>query len=77
MPNTNCLMGMQCPVCESEGAFIINVKVDMVTTDEGTEYSEGEHYWDDSSYCKCQACKYEATVKEFTIIKQKKGRVKP
>jgi hypothetical protein len=64
--NTNCLEGMQCPNCESEGPFNIEVGGWAKVTDMGTD----ELYdidWDMESGCHCPQCFHEGTVESFTI----------
>jgi len=70
MPNTNCLKGLRCPHCHSEGPFGINARADFKVEDDGTEYL-GECDWDDDSYCFCHKCDHGNTVYEFTIKNQK------
>ena len=62
MANTNCLEGMCCPKCESEGPFDIEAKsLFLEVTDDGTNFSEDVE-WDDESFCRCCECGREGTV---------------
>lgn len=64
--NTNCLTGIACPKCGNRHSFNVEVKVVVEMVDQGTDgWGDSEH--DDSSYCCCNECNHEATVKDFTI----------
>ncbi len=66
MPNTNCLEGMQCPECRSEGPFDIQVICWMEVTDDGTgDLREVE--WDSDSACRCMGCNYANTARVFRL----------
>ena len=65
MTNENCLAGMQCPQCGSEGPFGIAVDVVMLVTDDGTECQLGDQYWDSESYCECRSCLRAGIVSDF------------
>ena len=54
--NSNCLAGMRCPNCGSEGPFEIAVKASARMTDEGCE-AVHEIDWTDASPVACVACK--------------------
>lgn len=62
--NTNCLAGMECPVCASEGPFRIVVRSWATVSDEGTE-EFGDIEWDDQSGCSCLDCKHMASIQDF------------
>ena len=65
MTNSNCLDGMRCPKCKSEGPFKIEVSALAVVHDDGTEsYEQAE--WEDTSPCICVECRHHSTVKHFT-----------
>jgi len=73
MANTNCLEGMACPKCQSEGAFDIEAKaLFMEVTDEGTNFYEDVE-WGDDSLCRCCACGFEGKVQDFTIKNQEEA----
>jgi hypothetical protein len=65
MANTNCLAGIRCPSCGSEGPFIIEVTVQVVMSDEGSEYGEGDLHWDEESYMRCAECDFDGTAADF------------
>lgn len=65
MSNTNCLKGMRCPACQSYGPFRIVSAATILMSDDGSE--EIEHIeWKDHAWCRCEECKREGTVVEFT-----------
>ena len=73
--NKNCLEGMQCPECGSEGPFRIRVNVEILMYDDGsTDSPNGDQEWDDGSWCSCDECEHTGKVKAFRIINQKKGK---
>jgi hypothetical protein len=65
MTNTNCLTGMHCPACGSEGPFYIECLAVFLVSDSGTEDYSGVD-WADDSHCDCQECCHHATVANFT-----------
>jgi hypothetical protein len=72
--NENCLEGMACPVCKSEGPFHIDVTTTVLVHDDGTEYDTGtDTLWSDDSCCMCAACDHTGTVADFTITTQTGG----
>ena len=67
MPNTNCLKGMACPKCNSEGPFGIEITLVVEFSDDGSDpFPEGDSEWDDESYCECRSCSFSGTVGDFT-----------
>lgn len=64
--NTNCLEGMVCPQCESEGPFNIQVSAIATVYDDGIEDSVN-YEWEDESPCTCLSCKHDGTVADFMI----------
>ena len=66
MANTNCLAGIRCPSCGSEGPFIVEVTVQVVMSDEGSEYGEGDLHWDEESYMRCVECDADGTAADFS-----------
>ena len=62
--NNNCLKGMECPKCKSEGPFQIAATALFTINDDGTEDPTGVD-WEDDNFCGCKACGYERTVKAF------------
>lgn len=75
MPNTNCLKGMNCPGCGSEGRFIISVQTLMEVSDDGTG-NDWDTEWGDNSYCECKSCGYSGKVKNFTILWREMDKVR-
>ena len=73
MANTNCLEGMACPKCQSEGPFKIEITTWMMVYDDGTDYQGGDTEWESESACGCAVCGYVATVKEFEIEHQEEA----
>jgi hypothetical protein len=67
MPNTNCLAGMQCPKCRSEGPFKIEVTSVIKMSDEGAEGDADHTDWGDDSYCECCQCAFAGKVGDFTV----------
>lgn len=68
MVNENCLMGMRCPKCGYNEMFAIEITSSWATvTDDGAEI-EGAIEWGEDCGCRCGACDYEATVKDFTRV---------
>lgn len=64
MANRNCLKGMRCPKCRSEGPFRVQATSIFLVYDDGTDSHEDTE-WEPESYCACVACQHEATVREF------------
>ena len=71
MPNVNCLEGIACPECESEGPFGIACDIVMEISDDGTESPIGDITWEDDSYCECRACMHKGTVKDFFTLRKR------
>lgn len=65
-PNTNCLFGMACPQCQSDGLFHIEVRCIVTVYDDGVGDTETTE-WQDNSVCGCSACGHSGTVARFTI----------
>jgi hypothetical protein len=66
MTNTNCLEGMQCPECSSEGPFKISATSLFTVYDDGTDDHEDVDWYEDS-YCQCGECDHSGTLKDFTL----------
>jgi RNase P subunit RPR2 len=64
--NDNCLSGMMCPNCKSDGPFRIEVKTMATVYDEGVEETE-DNQWEEDSYCECKECDQTGTVKDFNV----------
>ena len=65
--NTNCLEGIQCLGCGSEGPFEIKVKVYITVHDDGTDDIIGDVEWDDDDPCICPECGKHGTVADFKV----------
>ena len=66
MPNTNCLQGLRCPECDSEGPFYIECRSLFTVYDDGaTEFSDLE--WEDDAFIQCYSCEHEGKVKDFKL----------
>jgi len=66
MSNTNCLEGIACPKCESEGPFHIQAESLFSVSDDGT-FEFGEVLWKDDSTIVCRDCGHRGTVREFSL----------
>jgi len=64
MANSNCLVGMKCPVCFSEGPFRIVMSSWFDLYDDGTD-GHGDTDWDDDSNCQCKNCTHTGRVSIF------------
>lgn len=66
--NENCLEGMRCPKCQSDGPFWIaaTITAQVLMSDDGTveERPEGTT-WDDNSSCRCPECGFALVVGDF------------
>jgi len=62
--NENCLAGMACPSCGSEGPFSIVSTCIAEWTDDGTEEASDLEF-DDDSHCRCMACDFCEVVDKF------------
>lgn len=74
--NTNCLEGMACPDCDSEGPFLINAEVTVLVSDDGTEDQGGDYEWNRDAYCQCKECDFADTVDGFTIERLRYAELK-
>ena len=64
MANSNCLAGMKCPNCFSEGPFRIVMSSWFLLYDDGTDgYEDTE--WGDESNCQCKNCTHTGKVSMF------------
>lgn len=67
--NTNCLLGIQCPHCKSEGPFWISVETNVLMNDDGwTETCGDSDDWGSWSYIRCDSCDEAGTVREFSPL---------
>lgn len=71
MANTQYLAGMQCRGCGHTGPFLIEVRVQLLVHDDGTNtFADGApsttgSEWDSNSYCVCPTCHEDGVVFEF------------
>lgn len=65
--NTNCLKGMKCPKCWSEGPFSIRAEATFVVTDHGTDDVCQDVEWSDTSHCSCHNCGHDGSVGSFNV----------
>ena len=63
--NTNCLKGIQCPECGSEGPFRIDVSTTVTMHDDGWDENVSDTTWEDHSWCCCDACDCVGVVADF------------
>ena len=64
--NSNCLAGIACPHCGSEGPFDITAMTVATMYDDGCEKT-ADIEWDDTSPCVCKSCSYSATIATFKV----------
>ena len=69
MSNTNCLDGMQCPKCGSEGPFWIDATARFLVSDDGTEEYQ-DVAWQSRNGCECAACQHRGVAVDFTAKKE-------
>jgi len=67
MTNSNCLRGIQCPECGSEGPFWITVETLVLMNDDGgwSETSGDTDDWGSWSFIRCNKCDEAGIVSEF------------
>lgn len=65
--NENCLEGMACPKCGSEGPFHITCVCTAKVYDDGVSETT-DHEWDSNSVCYCEKCGTAASVGAFRKI---------
>lgn len=67
MANTNCLAGMACPKCKSEGPFKITCTTYATVADKGV-IDVLDFQWGDDDNCECVECGHVGgQVKDFRI----------
>ena len=54
-----------CPACGQANELVIMITTLARITPDGSE-PEGDHEWDDTSYCRCTECGHDGTVGDFT-----------
>jgi hypothetical protein len=66
--NNNCLEGIKCPSCGSEGPFFIEAKIQVLMWDSGSECNiYTYHLWDGASYMRCYECDKDGPAQDFRI----------
>lgn len=60
------LFELACPSCGSDNDLEIVITAWAELSTDGTEPT-GDHDWDDSSGCRCDACQRTGTVADFRI----------
>lgn len=64
--NSNCLEGIKCPSCGSEGPFFIEVQTQVLMWDDGSEGNiESNLHWDEDSYMRCYECDEDGPSQHF------------
>ena len=62
--------GLACPSCGSDEHIEIELACWALLSPDGTDTdaaSEGNHYWDEHSACRCEACSATGTVESFQV----------
>ena len=62
--------GMACPKCRQADRLTLGIRCSANLTIDGTE-AFGDHCWDDTDFCICDECGFEATVAKFSITAKK------
>lgn len=68
MSNTNCLQGIACPKCQSQGPFNIHACAIVEMTDDGSD-SCTDIEWQPASVITCRVCEHPGKVRDFTAEK--------
>lgn len=64
---------MACPKCRQADTLSVEITCTATLTIDGSE-PFGDHYWDDTSACSCDACDHHGTVGEFRARTKKAVR---
>ena len=67
MSQTNDLryaFNLECPACGQARELVIMITTLARLTPDGSE-PEGDHEWDDGSYCRCPECVHDGDVADF------------
>ncbi len=62
--------GMACPKCRQADRLTLRIRCSANLTIDGTE-AFGDHCWEDTDFCICDECGFEATVAEFRVADRK------
>lgn len=57
---------LACPSCDQADELFIAIKTLARVTADGSE-PDGDHEWDDHSYCRCRFCGHDGIVADFRI----------
>ena len=57
---------LACPQCGQAETLSIEITCTATLSIDGSE-AEGDHYWDETSSCSCDACDHHGTVAEFPV----------
>lgn len=66
MRNLTTDFDLKCPTCGQADELTVVIKTLARITADGSE-PEGDHEWDDASYCRCPECATDGTIAEFTV----------
>lgn len=58
---------MECPECKSDEHLEVTVQISARLTGEGTILIDGDHEWDENSYCFCRRCFWGESAATFQI----------
>lgn len=62
--DTKDAFGLSCPACGQADELCIMITTLARVTADGSE-PQGDHEWDDTSYCRCPDCGHAGTVADF------------
>jgi hypothetical protein len=67
--NNNCLAGMMCPACHSEGGFRIDTLIEGVPweSDGSDVFAGGDSDFTADANCECRACGHKRSIRAFEI----------
>ena len=58
--------GMACPKCRQADRLTLGIRCSAKLDINGSE-AFGDHFWDDTDFCICDECGFEATVAKFCV----------
>ena len=59
------LKGIKCPICGSEGPFIVDVQTQVLMFDDRLDGLGGDYSWGDNAYMRCFECDQDGLVRHF------------
>lgn len=65
-PNLRTEFGLACPRCGAAERLTLGIRCSAKLDINGSE-AFGDHFWDDTDFCVCDECRYEATVADFRV----------